>query len=250
MSGSISPSLPPEVVRYFRHALGGDAGHTPVADVAVKLRMHGEIKLRDRWWPFRATEWLAPHRGFVWRATVRMGVMWISGSDRYVAATAVDGGGEQGSMLWKMFGLFPVQRASGADIARSARGRCAAEAIWAPRALRPEHGVDWRVDKDGWLIATWLLGAGPDGRETIRLRTDGDGRVLAVRLERWGNPDETASRAEPFGATVEEEATFAGVTVPSCVRVGWWPDGDRAAEGEFFRATVDDLEPARWSPPR
>lgn len=86
--------LPDAVQRYLEQAI---APGTRLAQ-AVRLQMHGEIKLK-RWLPFKAEEVIAWNRGFIWSATVRMFGMPIRGSDRYV-----DG---EGSMRWRLFGIYP-----------------------------------------------------------------------------------------------------------------------------------------------
>lgn len=65
--------------RYLAHAI---APGTPLAG-AVRLRMHGEIKLRG-WMPFTAEQVLHRGRGMIWRATVRRRGLWIRGDDRLV----------------------------------------------------------------------------------------------------------------------------------------------------------------------
>jgi hypothetical protein len=57
-------------------------------------------------------------------------------SDRYY----LDG---DGGMGWKLAGLLSVAHAQSPDVARSAAGRAAAEAIWLPTALLPRFGVRW-----------------------------------------------------------------------------------------------------------
>lgn len=62
-----------------------------------------------------------------------------------------------------------------------------------------------------------------------------------MALARWGNPDGGRFRSLPFGAVVEDEATFGGYTILTRMRVGWHIATDRfEPEGEFFRVTVDD----------
>jgi hypothetical protein len=76
-----------------------------------------------------------------------------------------------------------------------------------------------------------------DGPATRGLRRIGaDGSLRDVVPQRWGNPDGRPFGRYPFGVSVAEEATFAGVTIPSVLRAGWWWGTDRVAEGEFFRA--------------
>ncbi|MEQ9232690.1 DUF6544 family protein [Coleofasciculus sp. E2-BRE-01] len=114
--------LPEAVERYLNHAI---APGTKLAS-AVRLRMHGEIKLRG-WLPFTAEQVICWRRGFIWRAAVRMNGLPVWGSDRMVDGV--------GGMRWKLLGLFPVMTASGADITRSTVGRMLAELIWLPSVL-------------------------------------------------------------------------------------------------------------------
>lgn len=223
-------TLPPAARRYLEHAVAPGA---PAA-TGARLRMRGEIRLRGRWHAFSASHWVDPHRGFHWRATVRMGLVPVRGFDRYEAG--------RGEMRWRLAGLLPMVHATGPDIDRSARGRVVAEAIFSPAALRPEHGVRWWEGEDGWLRAHWPLD-GEDGE--LRLDVDATGRLERLLTVRWGNPDGQGWRAIPFGGRVEGEATFHGLTIPTRISAGWWFGTERyAAEGELFRAVIDDLEPA------
>src|ERR1700687_1046242 len=82
--------LPEAARRYLEHAI---APGTRLAS-AVRLRMHGEIKLK-RWLPFAAEQVIRWDRGMIWRATVRMHGVTIRGSDRLLAgagARACGGG--------------------------------------------------------------------------------------------------------------------------------------------------------------
>lgn len=223
------PLLPPAARHYLAHT--GVFEHPEVT--AVALTMRGTLRLGGRWRPFTATEWLAPHRGFDWRARVRLGPVPVSGFDRYR-----DG---EGAMRWRLLGLLPLLRASGGDIDRSARGRVVGEAVWAPAALLPEHGVTWREDGDGRVHARWTI----DGvADELTLEVDGTGRLLSVEVARWGDPDGTGWRLVPFGARVEAETTFRGLTLPSRLSAGWFFGSERFAEGEFFRVTLETVAPA------
>ncbi len=91
--------LPAPVQRYFRAAI---APSTPLA-LAARLEMHGSIKIGGRWLPFRATEVVAPQRGFVWSARVSGGL--FAGSDQYDSGL--------GATRWKILGLIPVVQADG-----------------------------------------------------------------------------------------------------------------------------------------
>ena len=97
-------SLPEAARRYVEHAIGPN---TALA-TAVRLRMHGEIKL-GRWWPCRAEEVIHRHCSIVWQAIVRMWGLPVRGSD-----LLVDG---EGRIQWRLLGRLPLLRARGAEIA-------------------------------------------------------------------------------------------------------------------------------------
>jgi len=121
--------IPEAARRYLEHTI---AAGTPLA-MAVRLKMHGEIKLKG-WLPFTAEQVIRIDRGMIWRAAVRMYGISIRGSDSWL-----DG---HGSMRWRLFGVFPIINASGPDITRSAAGRVNVESIWLPSALCNE-GTEW-----------------------------------------------------------------------------------------------------------
>ena len=73
------------------------------------------------------------------------------------------------------------------------------------------------------------------------MTVNGTGRLQAVELDRWGNPDHGPFRLTRFGGFVDEESTFGGYTIPSRLRIGWHFGSDRfARDGELFRVTIDD----------
>jgi len=221
--------LPAAVQRYLRWAIAPGA---PLAR-AAHLTMRGRLKI-GRWVPFRATETLAPHEGFVWPARA-LGV--IAGSDH-----CVDGAG---AMDWKVLGRWSIVHADGPDVSRSASNRGAAEAAWVPTALLPRFGVRWEAVDESHLCARYAMGAHPI---ELHLHTEpGSGRLLRFHLDRWGDPDESGTwRPVPFGGDVTGWATFDGVTVPGTGRVGWWYGTPRfTTEGEFFRYELTDLELVR-----
>jgi hypothetical protein len=217
--------LPETARRYLTHAI---APGTPRAS-AVRLRMHGDIKLGG-WHPFVAEEVIRWDRGFIWKARVSMKGLPVLGSDRWI-----DG---EGSMRWKLLGLIPVMTGSGPDISRSALGRVQAEAVWMPSVLLGP-GVRWHSPDATHTEATLTL-RGQEARVT--LGTDEAGRLKTVSLQRWGNPDKGDARQVPFGGLVEDEATFEGYTLPSKLRLGWYFGTERfESEGEFFRVTLDHV---------
>jgi len=164
---------------------------------AVRLRMHGEIKL-GQWYPFRAEQVLRESNEFVWAATVSLAGVPIRGSDSYVKGA--------GAMEWKLLDLWPVARAAGPDVSRSARQRMEAEqAIW----LRAGERVN-------------------------------DQQIAFLR---WGNPKGKEFREEMFGVFFDETRATGSKVIPSKIRAGWYFGTSRfETEGEFFRATVEEAE--------
>jgi hypothetical protein len=189
--------LPPAVRRHLQAAI---APGTPLA-TSARLEMRGQLRL-GRWLPFRAEQVLAPHQGFHWAARVA-GV--IGGFDQYL-----DG---RGQLRWKLLGLIPVMRADGPDVARSAVGRAAGEAMWLPTTLLPRFGVTWEAADDQHITARFSL----DGSQVdLHYALEEDGRIRSVVFDRWGDPDRSGAWDwHPFGGEVTGYRSFGGVTVPA-----------------------------------
>jgi hypothetical protein len=217
--------LPVPVQRYFRTAI---APGTPLA-LAARLEMQGSIKLAGRWLPFRATEVLAPHRGFIWSASVAGGL--FVGSDQYAAGL--------GAMRWKFLGLIPVVQAEGPDVSHSSAARAGAEAVWVPTALLPRYGVIWTAEDDTHLTARYTVDNTP---LVVNYELDEEARIVSTQIERWGDPNNTGAWGlHPFGFEATARAAFDGVSVPSQGRVGWFPRTEQWADGEFFRFALTEL---------
>ncbi len=190
--------------------------------------MHGEIKLQ-RWLPFVASQVITSDHEFIWRATMRVHGLPVTGFDRLL-----DGNGKT---RWNLLGIVPVATGSGADITRSDAGRAIAESVWLPSALL-RGAVSW----------SQCSGLHPSARITVlgetadlQLTVDPEGRLQSLRMLRWGNPNSQAFRYVDFGAIVNEERTFQGYTVPTKLRIGYYIDSDRfESDGEFIRITIDD----------
>jgi hypothetical protein len=223
--GSFS-NLPEPVTRYLNRAI---APYAPLAS-AVRLKMRGEIKIRS-WAPFRAEQVIHAERGMIWSAKSRVNGLPIRGADRLV-----DG---EGSMDWRLLGLFPLVTASGSDVTRSAAGRLQAEFVWLPSALA-QSGVKWTAP-DGAHIKATLAVAG--NTESMTLAVDESGRPMHLCLPRWGNPGGGDFSSITFGAVFAEERSFGAFTIPTKLRVGWYFGTDRfESEGEFFRCTIDGAD--------
>jgi hypothetical protein len=215
----------PEPAR--RHLAAAIAPGTPLA-VSARLEMRGSIKV-GRWLPFRARQVLNPHRGFVWAARAA-GV--VAGSDR-----CVDG---VGGMDWKLAGLVTVVHAEGPDVSRSAAGRAGAEAVWVPTALLPRFGVRWSAAGADRVTARYRSGETP---LEVSYRLDGDGRIVSLVFDRWGDPGGSGAWAwHPFGGEITGYRSFGGVSVPSAGRFGWFYGTDQWPSGEFFRYRLTGLQ--------
>jgi hypothetical protein len=57
-----------------------------------------------------------------------------------------------------------------------------------------------------------------------------------------GNPGGAEFGRHPFGVDLDAERDFAGVTIPTEIRAGWWWGTADQADGEFFRATITDAD--------
>ncbi|MCP3144469.1 DUF6544 family protein [Pyxidicoccus xibeiensis] len=222
--------LPQPARAWLTHAI---APGTPLWRTS-RLTMHGTLKISGRWLPFEATQVHAPGRGFLWKARARMKGLPVVGHDLYA-----DGRGE---MRWKLLGLVPVATGDGPDIARSARGRLAAETVaMVPTWLVGPH-VTWSAEGARTAVAHFTIDQEPFD---IRLELGDAGALRRVSFQRWGAPrPKDPFGLHAFGCEVLEERTFAGLTVPSRMRAGWFFGEPRfESEGEFFRATIDSLRP-------
>jgi len=213
------------VRRHLTQAIApGTALHT-----SARLTMRGQIKV-GRWLPFRAHQVLDPHRGFVWTARA---AGLIAGVDRYL-----DGAG---LLDWKLAGLVTVAHGEGPDVTRSAAARAGAEGIWLPTALLPRFGVRWAAPAGDRVTVAFAVGETP---LELELRLDGAGRIVSLQFDRWGDPGDGRFGWHRFGGEITGYAGFAGLTIPSAGRLGWFHGSDRWEQGEFFRYRITGLEPA------
>jgi hypothetical protein len=216
-------ALPPAARRYLEHAI---LPGTPLG-AAVRLRMHGEIKLKS-WHPFSAEEVIVWGRGMIWQARARSRGLPVRGSD-----SLVDG---HAAMRWKLFGLLPLVNASGDDITRSAAGRANLESLWLPSALSRSE-VSWTAVDELHLRARFTAHGEPAEIDYI---LNAEGGLQAVSMSRWGNPGGAPFGYATCGGFVEEEGRFGGYTIPTRLRVGWHFGTPRfETEGEFFHVTID-----------
>ena len=211
-------NLPNLARRYLECAI---APGTPLAS-AVRLWMHGEIKLGKHWHPFKAEEVICWDRGMIWQATTEMNGLPILGDDRIV-----DGVGEA---KWNtIYG-------SGEDITRSCVGRVHSESMWLPSVLcNPD--IIWTELNASQVQATFTALGEP---AKITLTVSNQGVLEQIKVDRWGNPDAGAFQYNDFGGIVEKIGSFEGYTIPTQLRGGWFFGSDRfESEGDFFHCTID-----------
>ncbi len=208
------------VRRYLAHALAAGAPTSP----GVRLRMEGRIRV-GRWLPFRAT-WDGDGRSLSWRAAVGPGrLTLLRVADRFADA--------RGSMDVRLPAGIRLVHAEDADTTRSAAGRAAVEAVWAPAGLLPQHGVDWRAEADDLIVATWDV---PPERPEVHIRIGADGAVRSSCVMRWDNGDHGLRGYIPCGADVHAETRFGDLTIPSRLTAAWWYGTPR--EAPFFEARI------------
>lgn len=212
--------LPEVAQRYFLHAI---APGTPLR-TTVELRLEGVFLLGDKnsnqSYDMEARQILAPPDRFVWMPVLRSGPLTITGSD-----AALDG------RAWTRFwiaSLLPVADvATSPDLVRSAQFRAAIESIWTPAAILPRDGIAWKAVGPDTASVTIDL---PGGPVVLQLTVDQAGALKQVAGLRWSNANpRKLFQLQPFGGTMEEEATFEGYTIPSVVSVG-----NMFGTGEYF----------------
>jgi len=206
--------LPDPARRFLSHAIKPG---TPLAGGA-EIVLEGSMRQSPDTprMSIRAEEILVPGRGFLWDARARRGPVTVRVVDHYL--------GGEGAVEIALFGFIPLGRESGPDIARSSRGRLAAESIWAPTALLPGPGVRWEpVDDEHARVVLTV-----EGEETaLTLTIDDTGRCREVTMQRWGDAGVESFQSLPYGFAIEEEVSSEGITVGRLFTGGWFYGTDR-----------------------
>ncbi|MCY7278849.1 MAG: hypothetical protein LH702_35215 [Phormidesmis sp. CAN_BIN44] len=211
-------NLPHLARRYLEQAI---APGTPLAS-AVRLWMHGEMKLGKHWHSFKAEEVICWDRGMIWQVTTLMNDLPILGCDR-----VVDG---VGNASWNT-----IQR-SGEDITRSCVGRVQAESIWLPSVLC-NSDIIWTELNASQVQATFTALGEP---AKLTLTVSNQGVLEQIKVDRWGSLEGEAFHYGDFGGIVEQSDIFEGYTIPTQLRVGWFFGSERfESEGESFHCTID-----------
>jgi hypothetical protein len=195
--------LPEPVCRYLAAAIAPGA----TLDRAAHVEARGRVRLR--WWvPFRARYQVTPSLDF----------LGVGRAGEFVVGVehCIDGVAAQRLRL----GVIPLRDHGGDGGARVATAcRAALGAVVLPTALLPRRGVRWRADDDVRIRASLAVHGVP---VTLRLHIDADGRPLTAMIDHGREPRGPGRRAcHPFGAIFTAEASFDGLTVPVCGRIGW-----------------------------
>ena len=139
-------NLPAPVARYFRFALQEDQ---PVIQTA-RIQHKGEFQLNGKWIPFESVEHFSANPpAFLWDAKMSLNpLMSIRVRDGYSSG--------QGSMVAKIFSVYPVVSAGGKDerLALGALQRYLAESAWQPTALLPSENLQWSPIDENRALAT------------------------------------------------------------------------------------------------
>jgi hypothetical protein len=222
---TVLADLPAPVRRYLRHALPGNTR----LPAGVRLSMTGKIKV-GCWLPFTA-EQDCDGRSFKWHARVGRGPLKpLEVVDRYADGV--------GSVTGWLLGRFQLFHDDGQDIDRSAAGRAAMEAVFAPASLLPGRGVDWSVKDEDNIVATSYPG---HEEINVHLQIGGDGALRSVRARRWGQIRRRSHCYLTFGGDMHAEQRFGDLIIPSRFTVGWrygTPDYD-----PFFQAHIRAAQP-------
>ena len=208
---SMVANLPEVAQRYFTHAIRPGTRLRTTAVLEMKGRFLLGSKDEYQSYDMQARQILAPPYQFVWKPSLASGIVTITGSDALVA-------GQAWTRFW-INGLVPVANGqTSPDLLRSAQFRPAIEGVWAPASLLPGEGISWtQIAPD---IARVTIESTPEPI-AFDLTLDQHGAVLQVVGQRWSNANpEQAFRLQPFGGTIEAEATFGGFTIPTVLNVG------------------------------
>ena len=196
-----------------------------------KTTQVGEMRFAEggRWFGYHAVQAYSVARAeFVWRAE-----LWVFPLVRIVVVDALVGG--RGRLEARLFGAFPIARASGEAVERGQRSRYLAELPWCPRAFElGEARFEPRATPDR---ITARAGEGPQ-RVELRYELDALGDVVRVRGLRprvvGGSALETSWVGEFF-----DYGVVSGLRVPQRARARW-----ETGRGPFvyWQGTVTSVE--------
>jgi len=225
---SMVDGLPDPAARYLLHSIKPG---TPFAG-SVEINMHGEFSTDPDKpaQPIRANQRISIPDGFIWKAKLGSGLIFVSGYDLWYKGT--------GLQSFKFWGLIPVVSSSGPDIDLSAAGRTAIESIFIPSSFLPGYGAVWTHLDEQSAMVTVKIG---DREFELTLRVDSDGALLSISMLRWGQSTPSGDfKNLPFlGTDFSDERTFGGYTIPTRCSVGW--ESENGTFEPFFNPIIDNM---------
>ena len=199
--------LPEPARRYFAYMIRPGTPLLPVAEIYMTGRFSLGTRDSPGYRPMAARQILAAPHGFVWVMRLTGGLP-VSGSD------------SGGWTRFRILGLITVARLGGTrDHARSAYGRCVAEAAyWTPAALLPGPGIAWdAVDGDTARVTVTR----DDLSQSVEIAVDAEGRPREVSFQRWSDANaEKTFRLQPFGGVASDFRPVGGYRLPFRVEAG------------------------------
>jgi hypothetical protein len=184
----------------------------------VHLFQSGQMKLspKDKWMSFNAEQWVKLEQpGFIWSTKVGEGsVLQFSGRDEY------DQG--KGSMIIKLYSLFPIVNERSDEIDQGAAVRYLAEMVWYPTVAMSDF-IRWEAVSDVKAKATFIdHGLSVEGTFIFNEK----GEVIGFESLRYH--DQT-KKFEKWKVVIDETTytSFEGFAVPTHATVTWvLPDGE------------------------
>ncbi len=182
----------------------------------VRLTQVGEFRLGagKPWMPFHAIQhYTLDPPGFLWDASMRMlPLVDINGRDRYFAG--------RGDIEMSLESVYPVARASGANLDSGALLRYLNETMWFPAALLLPN-VAWEAIDDRHARAR--LTDGGQSVSAVFVFDDRD-RLIDMTAERWNDAEQTVL---PWSTPLSDWGVFEGISVP-VAGIGRWGEGSDA----------------------
>ena len=221
-------SLPPLVRRYVEGALPATAS----APRLVRITQIGEMRRKPggRWLRFQAEQAFAVTQvGFAWRAWFPVApLLSLRVVDSYAAG--------EGRLEARLWGLVPLMRARGLDVAKGEAIRYLAELAWIPHAMRANPELEWR-DLGGRAVEVATCCG--SSQVAVRLDFDAAGDIVAASTQ--ARPREEGGRVveTPWAGKFTDYDVISGIRIPKRAEVSWeLPDGPFP----YWRGTITSLE--------
>jgi hypothetical protein len=203
--------LPGPARRYFDFTIRQGTPLYTVAEISMRGELSLGSKARPNYMPMQAEQILAAPFGFVWKLVAGSSIS-VSGSDAAINSSSW-------SRFW-LLGTVPVARTgANMDHARSAFGRCIAEAlIWTPAAMLPGDNVAWNTAAAATARVTVTH---MDLQQSVDVTVDAAGRPTKVAFSRWSDANPAkVFRLQPFGGYLSDFKDFDGYRLPTRIEAG------------------------------